>query len=248
MKIRYLTLITTLAFLGFSVSAMAHDCSRHLNNPNHKHCDVDPPSGGAIVYTAELTMGAFVFNTDPGLDSVVVVTPNSMANTFSSKEDLDMVRIDPLVDEEAEATWNHVFNTCVELLTPDSVSDFLVGEDDWSIQKAGGVRVVFYDVRLTGAAVLLGDAEVTVQLIGNVFDFTNNPFLPVPELGTGKIATSEFFLDQAAIYGRTAKGVHPRSGCQPQGSGSFDVFDLEYFNGSFLVPFPSTLKITATRQ
>ena len=37
MKTRYLTILTTLAFLGFAVPAVAHDCARH-SDPNHKHC------------------------------------------------------------------------------------------------------------------------------------------------------------------------------------------------------------------
>ena len=46
MKTRYLALLATLAFLGFSVPAAAHDCGRHADQ-NHKHCVSAPaPSGG----------------------------------------------------------------------------------------------------------------------------------------------------------------------------------------------------------
>ena len=45
MKTRYLALLTALAFLGFSVSAAAHDCSRH-SDPNHKHCSGGGPNNG----------------------------------------------------------------------------------------------------------------------------------------------------------------------------------------------------------
>ena len=43
MKIRYLTLLTTLAFLGFTGFAQPlwADCP-HKGNPNHKHCETDP--------------------------------------------------------------------------------------------------------------------------------------------------------------------------------------------------------------
>jgi len=45
MKTRYLALLATLAFLGFSVPAAAHDCPP--GNPNHKHCVSAPaPSEG----------------------------------------------------------------------------------------------------------------------------------------------------------------------------------------------------------
>ena len=46
MKTRYLAILATLAFLGFSVPAAAHECSRH-GDQTHKHCVADPaPSGG----------------------------------------------------------------------------------------------------------------------------------------------------------------------------------------------------------
>ena len=223
MKSRNLTFLTGLAFLSFSISVLAHDCINHKNQ-NHKHCDDNNSGGNSIVYTAELNTGAFEF--DP---VVIEVTPNSMANTLRSTVDLDMVRP---AEALLQATWNAVFNTCVELLEPDSVTNFFVAADDWNIQKAGGVRVVFYDIRLQ-------DAEVTVQLIGNEFDFIIDQFLPEPGPNKGDTSTGEFSLDQAAIYGSTVKGVHPRSGCQPHGGGSFDVFDLN---------IASTLVITATRQ
>ena len=68
-----------------------------------------------------------------------------------------------------------------------------------------GVVVIFHDIRLQ-------EAEVTVQLMGNDFDFIAQPFLPEPG------QESVFTLDQFAIHGSTMKGVHPRSGCQPPGS------------------------------
>lgn len=45
MNLRYLILLTTLAFfLGFSVTAVAHPCKHHLaaNDPDHPHCDESP--------------------------------------------------------------------------------------------------------------------------------------------------------------------------------------------------------------
>jgi hypothetical protein len=50
MKTRYLALLATLAFLGFSVLAAAHDCSRHAeDDKDHKHCIND--SGPDATYT-----------------------------------------------------------------------------------------------------------------------------------------------------------------------------------------------------
>jgi hypothetical protein len=53
MKTRYLAILATLAFLGFSVPAIAHDCLRHTN-PDHKHC----VGGGGGDFTVEVFFGA----------------------------------------------------------------------------------------------------------------------------------------------------------------------------------------------
>ncbi len=60
MKTRYLAILATLTFLGFSAPAAAHECSRHGEGSTHKHC-ADPapePSGGGK---------ALLFETDDGL-------------------------------------------------------------------------------------------------------------------------------------------------------------------------------------
>ncbi len=54
MKTRYLAILATPAFLGFSVPAAAHECGRH-SNPDHKHCAGDPaPSGGGKAFLFEI--------------------------------------------------------------------------------------------------------------------------------------------------------------------------------------------------
>jgi hypothetical protein len=87
MKIRYLILITTMAFSGFSVSAVAHPCDRE---PGHKHCDQGPGGGDgdSIVYTAKLT-GAFAFNTLENDENIVAVTPNKRGSSLHG-ETLDI--------------------------------------------------------------------------------------------------------------------------------------------------------------
>ena len=195
------------------------DCAnpQHFDNPN-----CSGGGSGSITYTAELTTGAFLFN--------VVVTPNSKQNVLRSNTDLDMVRPGGVQEVPCGAqdtaaacqTWNQVFNTCM-LFELDSVEDFFVGDDNWRIDKAGGVRVIVSNILLQGA-------EVTVQLIGNEFDFADS-FLPEPG------NTSTFILDQGAISGRSVQGEGgPRRACQPPGGGGFDIFTLLT---------PSILKITA---
>jgi hypothetical protein len=175
MNIRYLTLFIALAFLGFSIPVLAGKPNCAVDN-THPSCTPDPD--GTVVYSAQL-FGAFVFRED--------VTPNPKANEFRSNTDLNMVPQEGLLD-----TWDHVFNSCTELVVPNTINSFFVGEDDWSIQKPGGVRVIFRDI-------VLGNAELTVQFIGNEFDFIE-PFVPVP--GTPR----EFILDQVQIWGSTLRG------------------------------------------
>jgi len=51
MKFRYLALFITLIFLGFSVTAVAHPCSRE---PGHRHCDPGGTNDSGKVYLATL--------------------------------------------------------------------------------------------------------------------------------------------------------------------------------------------------
>jgi hypothetical protein len=237
MRNRYMVLLTTLAFLGLAISSPAFAGKlKNCDPPNpHPSCGDDPVET-IVEYTAELTAGAFVFNTTEGA-RVVDVTTDPKANVLRSGDDLNMVR--PSSSSGLEYTWNSVFNPCAVLLTEDSVDGFFVGEDDWSIQKAGGVRVIFYDIMLSD---VLGDAEVTVQLIGNEFDFID-PFVPVPGLivapATTSTASVEYTLYEAAIWGSSLKGIHPKKSCQPPGGGGFQ---------RFLLSPASTLLITATRK
>ena len=54
MKTRFLAILATLAFLGFSVPAAAHECIGHKNK-DHKHCVADPaPSGGGKAFLFEI--------------------------------------------------------------------------------------------------------------------------------------------------------------------------------------------------
>jgi hypothetical protein len=226
MNTRFLTLLTTLAFLGFSVTVAAHPCDRA---PGHKHCDSDPGGGGSsVVYTAELIHGAFKFNvlgSEPAEPVSVDVTLVRDIGLLSN------VRLDMILElAENGATWDQVFNTCQELLVKDSVDGFTVFADNWSIEQPGGVRVIFRDI-------VLPDAVVTVQLIGDQYDL----FLPEdPQvIGSGNATSIVHKLGNAAIYGRSPQGVHPKKGCQPKGSGGFKVF---------LLYTPSRLIITATRH
>ncbi len=58
MKTRYLSILATLVFLGFSVPAAAHPCERA---PGHKHCDV----GGDVQTTFTVNIEVDSNLTDP---------------------------------------------------------------------------------------------------------------------------------------------------------------------------------------
>jgi hypothetical protein len=210
MNTRFLTILTTLAFLGFSISAFA---GKVVKCPTWPECE-----GVTITYTAQL-FGEFVFNTSSGDDDIVDVTEVAEGD-LRSGESLLMFR--PGGDGN---TWDQVFDACAALLEPGSVTSISVASADWSIEKAGGVRVVFRDIRLK----LKGTTEdvlVRVQLIGDEHDFFES-YLPAPG------DTRVYELNQFDIMGTTAHGVHPRSKCHEPGR-----------DGPALLT-PSTLVITA---
>ena len=167
-----------------------------------------------IQFTAELTFGAFEFGP-------VVVTPNSRENELRSEVPFTFTW-DRLND--GASPWDQVFNDCM-LLGDNSVDDFFVGRDDWTIEKAGGVRIILRDIRLID---IDGDhAEVTVQLIGEESDFDDDPFLP-------SSGVRVFLLTQGRISGRSVSGEPgPRGRCQASG---------QFFLTS---PDTATLEITA---
>ncbi len=200
------TILAVALGLGLSFGATpakAHCAGKHTGD--HPHCDGG--GGGPIQFTAELTGGAFVFGP-------VVVTANNRENVLRSGVDLNFdIDFSP-----APGTWDQVFNTCTELLAQDSVDEFFVGEDDWQIDMSGGVRVRLHDIRLVGQG-----AEVTVQLVGDEFDFVDS-FLPTTDEND---ETRTYVLDGYIIHGQTLKGIHPRSSCQEQGSGIPDIISLD---------------------
>ncbi len=222
--------------LGLSaVPALAGPPDLQGCHPDHKdeECPVNGGGEDPIVYTAELTAGAFVFHPsvhDPNEEPsahVVVVTPNQRENVLRSEEDLNL----DIDDSPEPDTWVDMFAICNELWEPGPVVAFFVGEDDWSIDKAGGVRVVFRHIEDQGA-------EFRFQLIGNEFEFTadDKSFPPAPG------DTSVFVLDQFAI---TAKSLAGGSGgtkfCRTLGGDPLFLSDLLFGLG-----VPSTLEITAS--
>ncbi len=223
-----------LAFGLMNTPAQAHTTACETK-PDHKHC-----GGGGTTFTVQLfdqsgvSTGAFDFCPWGDLCGAIEVTPNTRENELRSDTDLDMVRPDPESHPDEFDTWNDVFNACKELLGLNSVVKFFVASDDWSIHKAGGVRVVFRDIELQD--IDLQGTEVRVQLIGDEFDF-DDPFLPAPG------ETSIFELTRFSLTGTPVRGRGAIKSCRGSAGGG----ELGFIDGSgTFIPSPSTLVITAS--
>ena len=219
-----MTLVSTVvaAALGLALGLAAAPSGSSACDTGTKHKTGAPCGGGGdgedpIVYTAELTAGAFVF----APVNPVPVTPNQRENVLRSEESLNL----DIDDSPEPDTLFDMFDTCVDLWDPGPVEAFFVGEDDWSIDKAGGVRVVFRHIEDQGA-------EFRFQLIGSQFEFIDS-FLPTPGLGS-PADTRTYTLEHFAI---TAKSLAGGSGgtkfCRTLGGDPLPLME------------PSTLVITA---
>ncbi len=208
-----LTATILAAALGLALGLAAAPAEAHHSGGHNKGGggDGEDPIG----YTAQLTAGAFVFapmNTVP-------VTPNQRENVLRSEENLNL----DIDDSPARETWVEMFATCDELWE-GPVEDFFVGDDDWSIDKAGGVRVVFRHIESDGA-------EFRFQLIGNEIEFDHSV---LPEPGFTPADTRTYTLDQFAITAKSLAG----------GSGGTKFCRTLGGDPLFLIS-PSTLVITA---
>lgn len=197
MKTRFLTLITALAFMGFSVSDLA---ARPEKCDPWPECKDDGGGSGetSATYTAALTVGGFRFD-------AVDVTPNNRGTGFTSTLPLDMGR--PVttappagqigwesLDDEA---WDEVFLACHDVLGGVQITGVAVGSD-WGITQGGkrnsdtahNIRITFRDVVADG----FPEVDIDFALITwNEYD--RSAFLPA----VGQ--TSIYSLDTAKIYG-----------------------------------------------
>ena len=228
------TVLAAALGLALGLTAVPSDSyACHKDTAHGKQADCDNGGDGGIVYTAELTAGAFVFHPsvhDPEEESsahVVVVTPNQREDVLRSEEDLNLgINNLDITDLLERQTWVAMFATCDELWVPGPVEAFFVGEDDWSIHEAGGVRVVFRHIEDQGA-------EFRFQLIGDEFDFLGDPFLPENPGDTSLFELTEFAITAKSLAG----GSGGTKFCRTLGG---------EFGELILMPSPSILKITAS--
>jgi len=200
MNIRILLLLPLL--LGLSVNGWAApgECS----GPKKDRPDECNGEDETAVYTAELTMGGFIFGP-------VDVTPSKRGNSYHSEETLKMSR--SLVSTDDQMEWDVVFGECADLLTTLPIDSVAVA-DNWTIDNSGGneagtvgsnIRIRFKDVEAEGSP----DVDINFDLIGVLVNTTDDPFLPVK-----KDDTSSFTLTQFVIFGDKKKGRSCRSGVQ----------------------------------
>ena len=236
-----LSLAVAIVTLGFAAPAFAgKKCDE---KPKHPSCKDDPSS--SITYTVEL-MGR-VFHFDPPVN----VTPNEKENAlFPDAGELTFSR--PLAEDvDARDAWDAVFASCENFFGPNTiknmgptpivVSAFTVLAGNWRINKAGGVRLVMFDIPFdkngNSPPKDSVDFTVTLQLIGHTFfNETDASWLPVPDSESGAVAI-EYDMFDSWIHGGTVKGVHPRKSCVSKG-GTEIIMGLDSGSGH-------TLKIEA---
>ncbi len=181
-------------FLLITMMLVPIDSSAHCKR-NHAdygpHCGVtEPPDPGGdqAVYTAELTMGGFIFGP-------MLVTPKKRGGIYHSEDSLEMSR--PLSDDPDDlAAWNSVFLACIGQLFLGDISGVFV--DNWNIHGSTDIRIRFKNV---SAFELLG-VRIDFDLFGAP---GTDPFLPA--IGE----TSDFALNTYEIFGDEKRGPSCRS-------------------------------------
>jgi len=157
MNTRILTLLTTLAFLGFSVSAFAK------GKPN-------PPNEPAVVYTVELS-GVFNF-----LAHDVTLNSRENLNSFDTK-DLEIAFGEE--DWQIEA-WDAVFTRCAGYVPTNG--PMYVNFDDWGVGRNGDDGILWIslaNIRLPEGAV--PEKEIQIHLSRRLV--SNPTFLPTLDTG-----------------------------------------------------------------
>ena len=218
-----LTVVTFIGAMLMPITWAGPDCSdpKHAGNPNCPPPDDPPPS---VTYTVGLTGRVFHF------DFPVKVTPNAKENALFPDAGETLIFSRP-EDPAARVAWDAVFASCENFFgpnplsmgpTPIVVSGFTVPAGNWTINRAGGVRLVMSDILfdILGNSPPTGDpySKVTLKLIGHTFfDGPDAPWLP-----TGNI---EYDMIDSWIHGGTVKGVRPRESCVSRGGTEVTDFD-----------------------
>jgi len=144
MNPRYLILLTTLAFLGFSSSALMAKPEKCDDWPNCPNPDPDVTA----TYTAQLTGGYFVFETADGTGILTGLTTNSRGTALSGDFDIKMSQVSPVYIYDESACPDgpvpcpddpvFVFNYhCPDFLEDPVPVTFYVAAGNWGIAHIG---------------------------------------------------------------------------------------------------------------
>ena len=166
MKIRYMTILTTLACLGFSISTFA----------------AKPPGGGdPVVYTVALTAGVFKF--DP-----VDASLNKKGN-LNSVSALPLVMNRPL-DTAEQALWDAVIENCAGPLVGNPVIDeMFVNFDAWGVGKNSDSNIW---INLPGIQLPPHPAEAEKQIQIQLRGVPGTRYLPLE--GQEEIFNLDFYI------------------------------------------------------
>jgi hypothetical protein len=228
MNPRFLILLTTLAFLGFSGSTAAHPCQPGETPEVHKHCrgevpDPDPEPVVPAEYTAELTTGDFVFGELTGL------TSNRKGTGLPGN---GMLEMDP-AKSGGQDQWDTIFDACLSLVTDGQITGFQVSEGNWTInytksrEGGGNIHITMRNLVIQPSTSVEYDPDridFDFDLHGAVAE--GYPFLPDKE-----DFPSVFILDEYMLWA----GVGGQGGftCNSDGRQSLNPY--------------STLEITRTK-
>jgi len=192
MNIRFLTILTTLAFLGFSVTAFAK---------GGKPPKDDPPVVPAVVYTVELTKGVYTFPAHK-------VTMNSREYLKSLDTESLMFERPTTNEYGEEDAWDAVINNCAGPLAVDFTDEnggpmpMVVNFDDWAVGRNGDDGILwinFKNIRLPGS--LVPEKEIQIHL-----RLTDSPEITAAYPPTAADPDQTFALDSYVIWGKPLGG------------------------------------------
>ncbi len=190
-RISSLSLTIVLFTLGVLVLPVNTASPEHCKG-KHRKDEGCNGSGDSAVYTAELTMGGFIFGP-------MVVTPKKRGDIYHSDDSVSMSQPDS--DPQDLAAWNSVFLACIGQLSLGDISGVFV--DNWNMHgEAGEIRIRFKNVSVDK----LPRVRIDFDLFGERGD---DPFVPA----SGN--TSVFTMNTYVIFGDEKRGPSCRSSGDP---------------------------------
>jgi len=184
MKARFLTLLITLVFLGFSVTAIA------------KGKPVEP----TVLYNVALTTGVYTFSHEATLNS----------RGYLKSYGTDTLVIGPPVGIEEQEAWNAVIDSCGGPLLGNFSEghDMHVNFDDWAVGRNGDDGILwinFENIRLPNDGVPQKEIQIQLRLKDRP-DITKT-FLPTE---VGEDLT--FPLNSYVVWGKPLGGKGKNKG------------------------------------